>query len=270
MLLNSQKCPNCSAYYDPTLKECPHCHKNNELYDRKVIPERVMFFHPVAQIGIFLAGFSFVGMVICEFISTFFVIFMEKGILQTTILLLLTYLMMIGAIFIISFTTRWKLFTKKFTDYRDYLMGLAYAGIIILASLLLSIVINLFYQGGENANQEAAVNISTNYPIFSFFILCLLGPICEEMTYRVGLYSFFRRINKYLAFAVTIIVFTFIHFDFTAADLTSELWSLPSYIVCGLILTIAYEHRGPACSMMAHIAYNLFAFIMIFVGAING
>ena len=63
--------------------------------------------------------------------------------------------------------------------------------------------------------------------------------------------------------AVTVIVFAFIHFDFGADNMTSELWLLPSYIVSGIILTIAYEHRGPACSMTAHIAYNIFAFIMI-------
>ena len=66
--------------------------------------------------------------------------------------------------------------------------------------------------------------------------------------------------------AVTVIVFALIHFDFAAKDMAGELWSLPSYLISGIILTIAYEHRGPACSMTAHIAYNTFAFIMILVG----
>ena len=42
-----------------------------------------------------------------------------------------------------------------------------------------------------------------------------------------------------------------------------ELWSIPMYIVSGFVLTLAYEHRGPACSMTAHVLYNMFAFILI-------
>ena len=64
------------------------------------------------------------------------------------------------------------------------------------------------------------------------------------------------------------VVFAFIHFDFEAIgtpEIVEELWSLPSYLVSGLILTIAYEHRGPACSMTAHVLYNLFAFALMFV-----
>ena len=62
---------------------------------------------------------------------------------------------------------------------------------------------------------------------------------------------------------MTVIVFAFIHFDFDAADMANELWAIPSYIVAGAVLTLAYEHRGPACSMTAHVLYNIFAFLTI-------
>jgi hypothetical protein len=43
----------------------------------------------------------------------------------------------------------------------------------------------------------------------------------------------------------------------------NELWSLPSYRISGFILTLAYEHRGPAWSMTAHVLYNIFAFLIM-------
>ena len=38
-LFEGIKCPNCEAYHDPTLKECPECHKSNELFNlRQALP----------------------------------------------------------------------------------------------------------------------------------------------------------------------------------------------------------------------------------------
>ena len=117
----------------------------------------------------------------------------------------------------------------------------------------------------DNINQSAADAFANNYPILAFFVMAIIGPICEELTYRVGLHSFLRRINKYLALVVTIIIFAMIHFTFDAENIVEELWSLPSYLVSGLLLTLAYEVRGPACSITAHACYNLFALIMTMV-----
>ena len=263
MLFNSRKCPNCDAYYDPTLEQCPTCHKDNELYEQRALSKNVVFFHPAAQIGIFLCGFAYGGMVLSELLFALFFAAMESSLLKTTLVLLFTYLMMLGGILSIAFLTRRKTFVKRYTRYQDYLFGGAYALGLIFLGLIISFIMTIFQQTGNNTNQNAAIDIAKNYPIFGFFILCLLGPICEEMTYRAGLYSFFRRINKYLAMAVTIIVFALIHFDFLAEDMVTELVSLPSYLSAGLLLTIAYEHRGPACSMTAHILYNIFAFALM-------
>ena len=267
MLLNNKKCSNCQCYYDPTLKKCPNCYKSNEFYLDNKIPNNILFLNPFAQIGLFLVGFAFAGMLIAELISAIFVSFVTADeVYKSTLLLFLTYSMMFAGLLTITLTTRRNEFFSKYKRSLDYIYGIAYAATIIFASMALSSIISLFHQVSDNANQEAAVKISTNYPLIAFVILGFLGPVCEEFTYRVGLYSFFRRINKYVAFAVTIIVFAFIHFDFTSIGhdaFFEELWALPAYLLSGFILTLAYEHRGPACSMMAHMVYNSFAFLMI-------
>lgn len=264
MLLNRKKCPNCGAYYDPTLEKCPECHKHNELYLDRQITDKIAFMHPIAQIGLFLGGFSYAGMLLIQIIVSLIVLSFinDKEVLNAT-LITSTYILMLAGLFFIVFFTRRQHFFNKYKRKIDYIYGVGYAIMLVLVGLLVSNLVSIFYQASDNVNQQAAASFSKNYPILAFFVIALLGPICEELTYRVGLYSFLRRINKYLALTVTTIVFALIHFDFEATDMVNELWSIPSYLVAGAILTLAYEHRGPACSMLAHVLYNVFAFTMI-------
>ena len=264
MLLKRKKCPNCGTYYDPTLEKCPGCHKHNELYLNREISDKIAFMHPVAQVGLFLGGFALAGMLVIQLIIALFFknAIPDKNTFEA-VLISCTYILMTGGLFFIIFYTRRQHFFSKYKRKIDYIYGLAYAITLIFVGSLVGSLTSLFYQVTDNVNQTAAVIYSKNYPILAFFVIGILGPVCEELTYRVGLYSFLRRINKYLAFAVTIIVFAFIHFDFEAEDMVNELWSIPSYIAAGFVLTLAYEHRGPACSMVAHVCYNIFAFLTI-------
>ena len=264
MLLKRKKCPNCGAYYDPTLEKCPECHKHNELYLNREISDKPAFMHPIAQIGLFLGGFSITGMFIIQLLIA---LLLKNAIPDAgrfeAVLISCTYILMLGGLFFIIFFTRREHFFSKYKRKIDYIYGLAYAITLIFVGSLVGNLTSLFYQVTDNVNQSTAVDFSKNYPLLAFFVIGILGPICEELTYRVGLYSFLRRINKYLAFIITVIVFALIHFDFEAKDMINELWSIPSYLAAGIVLTLAYAHRGPACSMIAHVCYNIFAFLLI-------
>ena len=267
MLFKDTKCSNCDTYHDPTLQECPKCHNSNELFRLNRLPKRVLFLHPIAQIGLFLVGFAYAGMIISELFASLFLFpfAIENELLKTTIALLVTYILMLIGLAAIILLTRKSYFFSKYKNGIDYIYGIAYAITIVCLSTALGALVSLIYEIGDNTNQSLANDIAINYPIIAFVLFAFLGPICEELTYRVGLYSFLRRINKYLAFAVTVIVFALIHFDFAAENMLEELWSSPSYILSGFLLTLAYEHRGPACSMTAHVIYNLIAFLLMLV-----
>ena len=257
MLFKKTKCPNCETYHDPTLYECPTCHNKNELFSLNRLPKRVVFLHPIAQVAMFLAGFSMAGMLLIEiFYGLIFSNFTWSDELKNIAILATTYVTMLVCLLSIPLATRRKLFFSKFTNGFDYLFGLLYAIGIVLSGIIIGLIMLLVPDTGTNANQEAAESIIKNYPIIAVVVLCIIGPICEELTYRVGLYSFLRRINKYLAFSLTTVIFALIHFDFSAENMLNELCALPSYLACGFLLTMAYEHRGPACSILAHIAYN--------------
>ena len=264
MLFKDIKCPNCETYHDPTLQKCPECHNSNELYKLNRVPKRAVFLHPICQIAMFVIGFAYAGMLICEIISSIFLASSEKSLLTESLLLFFTYLLMFAGLMSIPLFTRRKDFFKKFTRPLDYAFGAGYAGLILVGELMVTLFISVFNQNAfSNGNQDDIIKYVTNYPILMIFTLCLLGPICEEMTYRVGLYSFLRRINRALAFIVPAFIFAFIHFRFDFNNITGELLALPSYLIAGIILAFAYEHRGPACAMTAHILYNTTAFLTI-------
>ena len=270
MLLNNKNCSNCHAYYDPTLKKCPICHKGNELYELRRVPKNVLFFHPTIQIALFLIGFAYGGMFLTEFIAALFVVgFGAEKELANALLNFITYFLLFGVLIFVCLISRMRLFVKSFIRPFDYLFGLAYAGAMIGAVLLIGFITSHFYQD-TNANQTAIVNMIHNYPILAGVVICFLGPVVEELAYRVGLYSFLRRINIIPAMIVTAIIFAFIHFDFTAENMVAELWSLPSYLACGVLLSLAYEHRGPACAITAHIAYNVTSMVIVLLESAYG
>ena len=267
MLLQNIECPNCRTYHDPALEECPTCHKENELYVLNRLPKRVLFLNPIAQFSLFIAGFAFAGMLLTELLVDIFLVqlFAVDSALFGAASLFAKYIVMFIGLLLIVMLTRRQLFFDKLKNPTDYLYGVLYAISLFVVSLLISMFINVFTEVNDNTNQSNALNVVKNYPIIAGSIICFIGPVCEELTYRVGLYSFLRRINKYAAFAVTTIVFALIHFDFYAEDMFTELLSLPSYIACGFLLTLAYEHKGPACSILAHMVYNTYAFVMMVI-----
>ena len=267
MLFKDIKCPNCQAYHDPTLNKCPECHNNNELFKLNRVPKRVVFLHPICQLALFVIGFAFLGMFVTEYIYAILIRSMDidNSLFQSALLMTFTYVTMFIALSAVPLLSRRKYFLSKFNSGIDYIYGIAFAITLMAAGILVNAIISIWHTPADNVNQASVEAIAKGYPLIAILIMSIIGPICEELTYRVGLYSFLRRINKYLALIVTALVFAMIHFTFEAADIIEELWSFPSYVVSGLILTIAYEHRGPACSFTAHVCYNLIAILMIMV-----
>lgn len=263
MLLATNKCSKCGADYDSTLEECPNCHTTNQIRTLKDFPKNVFFLHPIAQLGIFAIGFAYLGMLFTE-------LFFSYIFPSTALIASFTYGTMVTIILAVILLTRRKMFFNSFKSLSNYVIGIVIGAIAIATGIMLSVLISSFYKGEVNNNQETAESIITIYPILSFFLFGFLGPICEELTYRVGLYSFLRRFNKYVAYIVTTIVFAFIHFRFNNEDIVSELVALPQYLLMAFLLTYAYEKGGHTASMSAHIMYNIASTIMTLMDYYHG
>ena len=149
-----------------------------------------------------------------------------------------------------------------FKKWQNYLFGLAIAGAIITFDIIYTTILVYTYPDYSIGGNETAVRgIIELLPISSIFVLGIIGPICEELTYRVGLFGALRRVNKILAYVVSTLVFAVIHFRFNAPNIYVELANLPAYIVPGVLLAFAYDKWNFTASMTAHIVNNLYAVI---------
>ena len=172
--------------------------------------------------------------------------------------------LLIAIVLIVNFDIK-KLF-QSFTNWQSYLAGV----ICLLAIFAFNIVYGMFLRllplpTSDNANESSINTISNTYRITSLIVFGLIGPICEEFTYRVGLFSFLKRKSRILAYVLTIIIFAFIHFNISLKweTLVNELLNLPYYMFAAFAFSYTYEKYGLAGSLTAHIANNLISLSLV-------
>ena len=182
------------------------------------------------------------------------------------------YLALLIAIVLIANVDIKKLF-KSFKQYQSYI-----AGVVCLLSILAFNALYMMFLSAlplpsatDNANEASIQSITSAFPITSIIIFGIVGPICEEFTYRVGLFSFFKRKSKWLAYLITIVIFASIHFNFStdSATLLNEILNLPFYMFAAFAFSFTYDKFGLAGSLTAHIANNLLSLTALDVVAIH-
>ncbi|MBQ0009374.1 MAG: CPBP family intramembrane metalloprotease, partial [Firmicutes bacterium] len=143
-----------------------------------------------------------------------------------------------------------------------YIAGVVCFVAILFLGNIYSMILNVAGVKIVNNDNQQAINVtSQNFTLTSMVIFGILGPICEEITYRVGLFSFLKRISKWLAYPVVVLVFALIHFNFSASSLTNELLNLPYYLLAGFALTFTYDKFGFAGSTIAHVLNNVISLL---------
>lgn len=157
-----------------------------------------------------------------------------------------------------------KIFKLFISEYKTYLFGLCFGILLLITSIILNLIISRF-GFVQNENQNSALELVATFPFLSFIVLGIIGPVVEELTYRVGLFGLIRKYNRLASFLVTALLFALIHFDFssvsTASSLANELINIPSYFISGIILCFAYEKYGISGCIIAHMFNNCIAVI---------
>ena len=247
---------------------CPLCGQENEEFLKLHYSKYSVNLPFYGQITFFLLGS--IGLVVAQFlVMSFFVIF--KGGNEFTdsdqgLMIYFTYILLFVIFAVLIFIFR-KKFTIFFKHWPAYIAGLIGFMAIFAFSFILSLLVK-----NVNENEQAVRTYTTMFPVLSIIVLGILGPVCEELTYRVGLFSFFRRINRILAYVVSTIVFALIHFNFQTDPeaLLIELQNLPFYLFAGFAFSYLYDRYGFAASLTAHILNNLVSVTLSIIGAIIG
>ena len=274
-LFRSTYCANCGAKYDPALGTCPKCSQRGAYFEESRRLEKLTPLGWGKELAMFLvgwAGFQIIVYVIAQFVAGAYLRSNPNSTdaqinayLSTPPALSLIYFVGYALLFVIMLSivnVDLPRLGKKFAEGRSY-YGILFGFGIIAFSIALNIFIDAVSPGsGTNANQSNVEKIVTESPFLSVLLLGIVGPICEEFTYRVGLFGFLKRASTYLAYFLAVLIFAAIHFDFMTDDWATELLNLPFYIFAGLAFAWVYDKFGFGASVLAHVTNNVFSVLM--------
>lgn len=271
-MFNNKKCSNCSNLYDSEFYECPKCKTLNEIGNsksRKLPTLYISSFNQSYLLGIGLILMTLITIFVSILVGIIFPDISTNKVGLIAIVTLITYILTL--IFQIISIWEYKLyFLKTFLNYKAILVSILACIIIFGFDYLYNYIIEtLYYKGATpeiNMNQGLIIDMIKDSPILSFFTIVALGPIIEELTYRVGLFGLFRKFNVYIAYVVTILFFALAHISFEEifkGNYIQELFALGNYLFASFILCITYHKFGFSASLIAHILNNLIAYSLI-------
>lgn len=272
------KCDVCGGVYDITQKECPNCHSpSSELSFQRSFQEtaNVSAWREIILALVGWLGFQLLGLVVqivvlaiksAELVQNGF----SGDALQQELLAFTEtgsfYAMVNYPAYILLFVclslVLWKEAKKLFPCFKKpkTYLGFAYGALLMVLSIVWG-MISTRLGASTNENQSTIISMVKERPFLAILVTGVIGPLCEEVTYRVGLFGFAKRINRILAYFVASVLFGLIHIhDFTSAN---EWLSFPDYFISGLLLAFVYERYGFGASNIAHIMNNTIAVLQI-------
>lgn len=272
----NNRCDKCGCEYDSTKEKCPACSNSNpKLRDADAFNNCIHLSWPRELIAFLSgwAGFQVLGL----FISLIVVAVCKAYNIETSGNVTATLIVNGGAYVLLSgilLITVWpevKSLLKTFKNWKSYAFGGAAFLVIIAFSIIYNVFISaLFPDITSNKNQSTINSMIYSYPITSLIVFGFLGPICEEITYRVGLFTFLKRWHRVAAYVLAPIVFALIHFDWESIGtdtLANELLNIPEYLFAGLAFSYTYEKYGFGASSMAHISNNVYSVLATIINA---
>ena len=154
--------------------------------------------------------------------------------------------------------------------------GFLYFFACLFISSLYSMMISGISWMSENNNQSGLESLASDFPVPLFIMTVFMAPFCEELTYRGGLNTLISRWNKLGGLLISAAIFGLIHFDFQGSivdaiggdpfTLYRELLNLPTYILSGIGLGLAYQSTGNIVSpWVCHLLNNFVASISLVI-----
>lgn len=273
---HEKNCPECGSRIDAGRNTCPKCRSSLDDPGAKRF-KNMLPLGTFREIALFVVGW--LGFQVLGFIVSFIQIALAQGVLigagltggslsqaiqdyassveGTAFLNYATYIVLFLVLLAII-SPEIRRIASTFAKWRNVLWGLLGGIALIVVSMLWGMVVSAF-DGGTSINQETVVSIVDASPLFAVVVLGFIGPICEEITYRLGLFNLGMRIHPAVAYLLASVVFGLIHMkDFSSLN---EWLNFPDYLFAGLILSFVYHRFGFEGSVAAHVLNNLIAVI---------
>ena len=152
-------------------------------------------------------------------------------------------------------------FGKHFWPFvQTLILGFA---LYYITNILLVGVLGFFVDDTTIANNDAVTNLVSENATVMLLFSVVAAPIVEETLVRGVVFGSFHRINRYLAYAASILLFSGMHIWQYAGDLTfmSLLYNGLAYVPASIALGWTYEKSGTIlCPILLHMIINAIAF----------
>ena len=265
MLFGYKKCQKCESEYDVASPTCPMCGAPEKGYEKRKISPSIIWLDTWKQAVIFVIGWA--GLSIAATFAS--IIFGKTSYDSLTInfFAYFTVLTFIGLLMSNNLRRIWPHFKNAY----PYVVGLLGCLVLYLFSTLYGNLINMIHPIEVSTNEQTADSFIVSFPVVAFMVIVIMGPVCEELTYRVGFFSLLYRVKPWIAYLASIILFGFIHFNFQSmgnGDLfVNEMLNLPFYLFAGFLFCFLYHKWGLAASLSAHLLNNLLTFLLVLAGS---
>jgi membrane protease YdiL (CAAX protease family) len=280
-LFNKTTCPTCGKAYDPAEGHCPSCGAENKLPERGRSWDVTIPMGLGEEIALFITGSA--GLVLISTILQLVIQSLAKsaysaeGITGEALINAMNAFVKtaayvsyvnIGAYIILFVALLFVLGRNIYRLNSLFKKGSTYLGFVIgIGMMIITTILSMLLKVSSNANQSAVEGVESYAPLASLIVLGIIGPFCEEITYRVGLYNTLKRFNWIFALFVTSFIFASIHFDWSNAASLNEWKNFPIYFSMGLILTYTYEKYGFGASFLAHFTNNFVGVLLTIIAS---
>ena len=260
MYFKKTRCTGCDSPFDEMLDYCPICGRRNDTHNDFKRRHPLTFIPWYRELILICVGLLILNLI---FSVVFAFAYKEDPSRGLMLINTASYMSFFVICLIVMFPYIRDLLSRFKIPLAYMWAGIGFATLIGF-SVTYGMISKIIYPGiGEGGNQSLVSDMVIRYPLISILVVGIIGPICEEIAYRVGLFTLLRRVHPSLAYIGTAIIFGLIHFDFMSNDLLTEIILLQNYIFAGLCFSFIYDKKGFAASTLAHISNNLFSIMAI-------
>lgn len=170
-------------------------------------------------------------------------------------LLITALLGMLAYLLFDKFKGQWKDFKTNYKKMMPFILKNWLVGFLLVIAV--NCVINFLITKGIAPNEEANREMLGAMPFFSIYYMCLLGPISEEMLFRLNFKNVFKSRRSFVL--GTGLMFGAMHLVGSEITLMNMLYLIP-YSLMGISFGyIYYESDNIFASTIAHVLNNSLA-----------
>ena len=152
-------------------------------------------------------------------------------------------------------------FLKRFWPFiQTLILGFA---LYYITNILLVGILGIFVDDTTIANNEAVTELVSENTTVMLLFSVVAAPIVEETLVRGVVFGSFHRLNRYVAYAASILLFSAMHVWQYAGELAfmSLLFNGLVYVPASVALGWTYEKSGTIlCPILLHMIINAIAF----------